>query len=154
MTSGWHLAQINVGTLAEAPDHPQIRPFMDNLARINGIAEASPGFVWRLKDDSSGGAMDIHMTDDPLFQVNMSVWETVEALRHFVYRTDHRGFLADRKLYFAEADYPFLALWWVPAGHAPSVDEGLARLWMLERQGPTSRAFTLARLFPAPGGAG
>lgn len=150
MTARWHLAQINVGTLAEAPGHPQIQPFLDNLARINALAEESSGFVWRLKDDSSGGAIAIHVTDDPLFQVNMSVWATVEALRHFVYRTDHRRFLADRKLYFADADYPFLALWWVPAGHVPSVEEGLSRLWILERQGPTSRAFPFAHMFPPP----
>jgi hypothetical protein len=146
----WHLAQINVGRLVGPPDDPRVRPFMDALDRVNALADGSPGFVWRLQSDS-GNATDIQPTADPLFIVNMSVWQDADALFDFVYRSAHTPEMARRREYFARFDGAYQALWWVPAGHVPTIDEGLSRLWRLDRYGPTVHAFSFKARFAAPG---
>jgi hypothetical protein len=146
----WHLAQINVGRLVGPPDDPRVRPFMDALDRVNALADSSPGFVWRLQSDS-GNATDMQPTADPLFIVNMSVWQDADALFDFVYRSAHTPEMARRREYFARFDGAYQALWWVPAGHVPTIDEGLSRLWRLDRYGPTAHAFTFKARFAAPG---
>jgi hypothetical protein len=148
--SDWHLAQINVGRLVGPPDDPRVAPFMAALDRINALADEAPGFVWRLQDDS-GNATAIRPTDDSQFAVNMSVWADPDALFGFVYRSAHTPIMARRRDYFDRFDGAYQALWWVPAGHIPSVDEGLARLWRLDRYGPTQHAFTFKTRFAAPG---
>ena len=147
---GWHLAQINVGRLIALPGDVRMQPFFDALDRVNAIADASPGFVWRLQDES-GNATNLRPTPDPLFAVNMSLWRDADALFTFVYRSAHTPEMARRKEYFERFDGAYQALWWVPAGHVPSVDEGLARLWRLDRYGPSEQAFTFKTRFPAPG---
>ena len=147
---GWHLAQINVGRLIALPGDVRMQPFFDALDRVNAIADASPGFVWRLQDES-GNAANLRPTPDPLFAVNMSLWRDADALFTFVYRSAHTPEMARRKEYFERFDGAYQALWWVPAGHVPSVDEGLARLWRLDRYGPSEQAFTFKTRFPAPG---
>lgn len=146
----WQLAQINVGRLVAPSDDPRVKPFFDALDRINALAEESPGFVWRLQGEA-GNAADIRATSDALFLVNLSVWADAETLFDFVYRSAHTPEMARRREYFERFEGAYQALWWVPAGHRPSVDEGLSRLWRLDRYGPTQFAFTFKAGFPAPG---
>ena len=146
----WHLAQINVGRLVAPQGDARVQPFFDALDRINALADTSPGFVWRLQGES-GNATDILPTSDPLFLVNLSVWTDADALFNFVYRSAHTPVMAQRRQYFGQFEGAYQALWWIPAGHRPSVDEGLSRLWRLDRYGPTPQAFTFKARFDAPG---
>jgi hypothetical protein len=146
------LAEINVARLLHPLDDPRVAEFVANLDRVNALAEASSGFVWRLKDEA-GNATQIRAYDDPLVIVNMSVWSSVEALHVFAYRTTHRRFVQRRKEWFALFGSVSLALWWVADGHHPDVGEGRRRLAHLERFGPTPYSFTFRRLFPEDAGA-
>lgn len=141
-----HLAQINVGRLLHPLDDPRMTDFVENLDAINALAEASEGFVWRLKDDT-GNATSIAAYDDPAIIVNMSVWTAPEALYAFAYRTAHRRFVQRRKEWFEPFDGPYLALWWVEEGAMPTVAEGRQRLDHLARVGPTAFAFTFKKAF-------
>jgi hypothetical protein len=146
----WQIAQMNVGTTLYPIDDPRIAEFVDGLDAVNALADASPGFVWRLQTES-GNATAIKPRDaDPLFIVNMSVWETVEALFEFVYKTAHTAVMVKRRQWFAKPERAYMVLWWVPAGHRPTVEEGLARLDELDANGPTPRAFTFKQKFPPP----
>lgn len=147
---GWHLAQINVGRLLAPEGDSRVAPFFEALERINALADASPGFVWRLQDEL-GNATGLKPTTDPLFIVNMSVWMDADALFGFVYRSAHAPEMARRREYFERFEGAYQALWWVRAGDFPSIDEGLSRLWRLDRFGPTQLAFTFKARFPAPG---
>jgi hypothetical protein len=146
----WQLAQINVGRLVAPSDDARVKPFFDALDRINALADSSTGFVWRLQSES-GNATDIQTTHDPLFLVNMSVWSDADALFNFVYRSAHAPEMAQRRQYFEPFEGAYQALWWIPAGHRPSIDEGLSRLWRLDRYGSTPQAFTFKARFPIPG---
>lgn len=123
--------------------------FVAGLDPINALAEATPGFVWRLQGEG-GDATDIRAFDDPDMLINLTVWESVEALADFVFRTDHLGFLRRRREWFETPDAPATALWWVPAGHCPSPAEAKERLARLTADGPTAHAFTFRRPFPPP----
>jgi hypothetical protein len=149
----WHIAQMNVGTLRYPTQDPRIAEFMGRLDEINALAEASPGFVWRLQSEQ-GNATDIILTDNPLFLVNMSVWEAVEPLFEFAYRTSHQKVMAKRREWFERPAGAYQVLWWIPAGTVPTPQEGLERLRYLEQQGPTPRAFTFRQKFPPPDIAG
>ena len=150
MKTGWELAQINIGRMLGLSHDPQVAGFFAELDRINALADASPGFVWRLIGDGND-ATDLQPTPDPLVLVNMSVWEDAEALFAFVYRTAHTPVMAQRRQWFAPMEGAYQALWWIEAGTIPTVDDGLARLWLLDRFGPSERAFTFKSRFPAPG---
>lgn len=150
MSAGWHLAQINIGRLVAPPEHPQVAGFFAELDRINALAEASPGFVWRLTGEGNN-ATDLQPTPDPLVIANMSVWTDAEALFGFVYRSQHTPVMAQRKSWFERYDGAYQALWWIPAGEIPTLADGLSRLWMIDRFGPSERAFTFKTRFPAPG---
>jgi len=149
MSADWHLAQINVGRLVAPNGDPAVQPFFDALDRVNALADASPGFIWRLQDEG-GNAANIQVTADPLFIVNMSVWGDADALFDFVYRSAHTPEMARRREYFGRFDGAYQALWWIPAGTVPSISDGLARLWQLDRFGPSLHAFTFKARFPAP----
>ena len=149
----WHLAQMNVATALFPLEDPRIADFVARLDEVNQLADTSPGFIWRLKSES-GNATDIKASDDPNFIVNMSVWANAEALFDFVYKTAHRLVMAQRREWFARPAGAYMVLWWVPAGHRPTVAEGLARLARLDREGPTAQAFTFKTKFPPPDGAG
>lgn len=140
-----HIAQMNVATARFETDDPRFAEFMNNLERVNALAERSPGFVWRLKDDS-GNATNIRPTDNPLFLINMSVWETAEDLERFVFATVHRKFYARGEEWFEKRATPRLVLWPVPAGHTPTIEEGLQRLEKLGRDGESDEAFGWNRL--------
>jgi len=145
----FHLAQINVANARAPMDDPQMAAFMAQLDEINALADGAPGFVWRLQSDS-GNATDIIVTEDPSFLINMSVWESVDALFDYVYKTAHTKVMAHRKEWFQKYDGPYQVLWWVPAGHIPTPQEGLERLEHLTRHGPTPHAFTFKSRFPPP----
>jgi hypothetical protein len=149
----WHIAQLNVGRTLAAPDSPQLAAFMAALDEINALADAAPGFVWRLQSDS-GNATDILVSQDPNLLVNMSVWSSIEALFDFVYRTAHTRVMARRREWFEKPAEAFLVLWWIPAGHRPSTGEALARLEHLRRHGPSPHAFSFKQRYPHPGLAG
>lgn len=146
---GWHIAQINVGRLVAPSYDAGVAPFFDALEPVNAMADAAPGFVWRLQGEN-GNATDLRPTSDPLFIVNMSTWVDTASLFAFVYRSGHTPEMSRRREYFGRFDGAYQALWWVPAGHFPSVDEGLARLWRLDKYGPTPLAFTFKARFPPP----
>jgi hypothetical protein len=146
----WQLAQINIGRLVAPKGDPRVQPFFDALDRVNAMADNAPGFVWRLQSDS-GNATDLQPTPDPLLIPNMSVWTDAQSLFEFVYRSGHTPEMARRREYFAPFDGAYQALWWVRAGHRPTVEEGLSRLWMLDRFGPSPQAFTFKARFPEPG---
>ncbi len=145
----WHLAQANIARAVAPMDDPAMADFMANLDPINALADGTPGFVWRLQS-GSGNATDIAVTDDPLVILNMSVWESVEALFDYVYRTAHTPVMARRREWFEKPTKPHLVLWWVEAGHRPSVAEALERFDMLAERGPTPDAFTFKQRFAAP----
>lgn len=115
------LAQINIGRLRAPIDHPMIKDFVDNLDAVNAIAEASPGFVWRLTGEGNN-ATDLAPYEDPLIAINMSVWTDIQSLGAFVYRGDHVKIMRRRREWFEHMDV-FQVLWWVPAGHTPTIDE-------------------------------
>jgi len=150
--SSWRLAQINVGRILAPTDDPLVKDFMDNLDRINALAESQPGFVWRLVGEGENNATDIHAFDDPMLLMNMSVWRDVDSLAAFVYRTAHRDFMRRRREWFAPME-TYMTLWWVPAGHRPTPAEGAARLELFRKMGPTPEAFSFRQPFPAPDGA-
>lgn len=129
---------------------PRVAGFFDALDAINSLAEGSPGFVWRLQDEA-GDATNIQTTVDPLLLINVSVWSDVESLFDYVYRSDHTTFLAGRKEWFEPLGSVSTALWWVPRGHRPNADEGFAKLWHLDRFGPSPYAFTFKSRFASPG---
>jgi Domain of unknown function (DUF3291) len=147
----WQLAQLNVGRLRAPIDDPLIAEFKDALDEINAVAETSPGFVWRLKDDSVGNATTFHPIEgDGLVIPNLSVWESIDALGDFVYRSAHTPFLRRRREWFERYGTAYLALWWVPAGDIPTLEEAMARLHAIERDGSTPHAFTFRQSFPPP----
>ena len=138
------LAQINVGRLRAAEGDPQVADFFANLDRVNAIAEASDGFVWRLVDEDGADATGIAVGGDPLSLLNMSVWRDAASLAAYVYRTDHAEIMRQRARFFEPHEGPFQALWFVEADHRPFPEEGLERLDYLRRHGPGERAFTFA----------
>jgi Domain of unknown function (DUF3291) len=138
--AGTHLAQLNVGHIRYATDDPRMAEFMGALDAVNALAERSPGFVWRLKDDNNN-ATGILVTPDPTFLINMSVWETAERLEHFVWNTVHKRIYAKKGNWFEPMRTPHFVMWWIPAGHIPTAQEALARLDDLTRRGPSDYAF-------------
>lgn len=137
---GHHLAQINVAKSRFDQDDPRFAGFTGKIDAVNAVAERAPGFIWRLKSDA-GNAMDIQATDDPRFLINMSVWESAEALEDFVWKTIHVKVYDQKAEWFPTLDTPHMAFWWVPVGHGPSVSEGMSKLDSLRLHGPTSEAF-------------
>jgi heme-degrading monooxygenase HmoA len=114
--------------------------FMDNLDRVNAIADRSPGFVWRLQDEG-GNATRIAFSDDAQMIVNMSVWESPEALEDFTWNTLHKQFYARRAEWFQLMKSHHMVMWWVSAGHTPTLAEAAERLEYLDTHGSTDRAF-------------
>ena len=142
-----HLAELNVGKLKYAVDDPRIAGFVDNLARVNAMAERMPGFVWRLVGDGSNdGALDIRVFDDPMMAVNMSVWERAEDLEHFVWNTVHKQFYNRKREWFDMMDSHHFVMWPVAEGHIPTVEEARARLEHLNENGNSDHAFDWSHL--------
>lgn len=146
----FHLAQANIAHMRAPLEDPVMEGFRSQLDRINAVADASPGFVWRLQT-AEGDATGIRAYEDPLVLFNMSVWESIEALHAYVYRSEHVGPLRNRRSWFQPIATPILVLWWIPEGHRPTIDEARARLALLESRGTTAEAFTFRQPFPPPG---
>jgi hypothetical protein len=144
--AAWHLAQLNVGVVRAPLEDERMRDFADGLDPINALADTAPGFAWRLQDDE-GAATSFRISDDDRLLVNMSTWESIEALHAYVFRSGHADYLRRRREWFEPATEPTTVLWWVPAGHQPSLDEAAERLTALRTNGPTPYAFSLREQF-------
>jgi hypothetical protein len=139
--SGFHLAQVNIGRARGPMDGPVMRGFAEQLAPINALADTSPGFVWRLQTED-GDATAVRPYDDERIMINLSVWEDLDTLQSFVYRTAHAGVMRGRREWFERFEEAYVALWWIPRGHRPTVVEAVERLAHLQTHGPTGFAFT------------
>ena len=146
----YHLAQANIALGAETVDHPSMESFTQQIDEVNKVADKSPGFVWRFQTDE-GDATSLIIYDDPRYIFNMSVWESVEALRQYAFTARHLRVLQQQKEWFVKIDRPHSVLWWIPAGTIPSVSDALERLEVLRDQGPGPRAFTFASLYDPHG---
>jgi len=152
-TVRFHLAQVNVSRLLAPLDSERLRPFVERLERVNAAADATPGFVWRLQTDD-GDATAVRVFDDAEMIVNLTVWESLDALREFAYRDAlHVEVLRRRREFFTRDEEATLALWWIEAGTLPTVGDAETRLTLLRAIGPSPDAFTFKRRFLPPGGA-
>ena len=145
----YHIATANYAVAKYAYEDPAFSGFVDNLDRINALADAAPGFVWRyISDDDDAEARRIYGIDDLIF--NMSVWESVESLRNYVYESDHVDILRRRAEWFVPQPGATMALWWKPAGEIPTISEAKHRMECLTMHGPTEDAFTFRSVFEPP----
>ncbi|GIJ35932.1 DUF3291 domain-containing protein [Verrucosispora sp. WMMD703] len=142
-----HVAQLNIARLRAPLDSPELADFVALLPEVNDLAERSPGYVWRLQDES-GDATALRPFEPDII-VNLTVWQSIESLRGFVYRTAHLEPMRRRREWFLPLDRPHLVLWWIPAGVLPTLAEAAERLELL-RRGPSPEAFTLREPYPAP----
>jgi hypothetical protein len=136
-----HLAQLNIGRIRYEVDDPRMAGFVDNLAFVNALAERTPGFVWRYTDESGNATSTRPYDGDPMMAVNMSVWENVESLETYVWQTVHKRFYGRRHEWFEKMDERYFVMWWVPAGHLPTIAEAIERLEHLKQHGPSDHAF-------------
>ncbi|MEZ5778449.1 MAG: DUF3291 domain-containing protein [Paracoccaceae bacterium] len=146
--AGHHLAELNVGRLIAPTDDPRVAEFMAALDRINGLGKRTPGFVWMMEGSGEPGRgnTENHIGDDPQFVANLTVWESVKTLEQFVWNTVHRQFYERREEWFQVLGEMHFVMWWVPAGHRPTLDEALARLDHKREHGDSDHAFGWAGL--------
>lgn len=146
----WHLAQFNIARMRYALDSPEMAEFAAGLDPINALGERSPGFVWRHTDET-GSSTSTRIFDDTELLINFTVWESVDALWDYAYRSGHVEFLRRRREWFGPVEgYPSTVLWWIPAGAIPALDEATKRLEHLRDHGPTAEAFTFRERFGPP----
>lgn len=145
----YQLAQINIARAVADLESEQMAGFVARLDEINALADHSPGFVWRLQSDA-GDATTFRIFNDPSILVNISVWQDMASLRDFVYKSVHVELIRDREAWFSKMIEAHQALWWVPAGHTPTPEEGEQKLEYLRQHGPSDKVFTFARAFPPP----
>ena len=154
MTTTYHLAQLNLGLFQAPLDSDEMAEFRLALEPINAIAESTPGFVWRLTDDDGASSSFVEVPgreSDPLWAPNMSVWESLEVLRHFMYRSGHASYLRRRREWFQKPPGAINVLWWIPAGEIPTLDDAVRRLAHLEEHGPSQVGWPLTAPLEAPG---
>ena len=145
----YHVAQCNIGRVLAPLDSPQLAEFVAALEPVNRMADEAPGFVWRLQTEA-GDATAIRAFDDDMLLLNMSVWQTIDALAEFTYRTPHRDVMRRRRQWFERVADAYLVLWWIPAGTLPTVADAKERLERLRRDGASPEAFTFQSPFPSP----
>ena len=138
-----HLAELNIGKFKYPTTDPRMAEFMDNLDRVNALAERSPGFVWRLKGDNNN-ATEFRVGDDNA--ANLSVWETPKDLENYVFKTVHAQFYKKRAAWFDLMEKPHMVFWWVDEGHQPTLQEAMDRLEHYEKIGATDQAFGWAEV--------
>jgi hypothetical protein len=147
--SGFHLAQVNIALPREPLDSELLRDFVAQLDSVNAVADARSGFVWRLQTEE-GDATEVRGFGDDRVIINMSVWESLEALRGFAYaERAHLDVMRRRREWFERLPL-YLVLWWIPVGHVPTVAEAEERLALLQSAGPSPGAFTFRAHFPPP----
>ncbi len=144
------LAQINVSRAIAPLDDPRMHDFVSQLDILNQLGDASPGFVCRLSGADGAASSYLHLGDDPLMLVNLTVWESLEALKAYAYSEPHATMLRNRRQWFHRSDTPSVALWWIDANTTPTVEQGMARLRHLALHGATSAAFTFTTPFAPP----
>lgn len=144
---GYQIAQVNVGIIVDTMDSEAMYGFASRLDEINALADGAPGFVWRLKSSDGNDATSIHVFDDPYLLINMSVWESVDALFEFTYKSAHTELIRQRRDWFHKMSTPFMALWWIPEGHIPNTDEAKAKLEHLKIHGVMPHAFTFKQRY-------
>jgi hypothetical protein len=145
----WHLAQVNIARMVAPLDSPVMAGFVAKIDEFNALADRSPGFVWRFQGDA-GNATYLRPYEDDRIIFNLSVWQSPDALKAYVYRTGHADLVRQRQQWFEHSDQAILALWWIPAGHLPAVEEAKDRLQHLRTHGPTAQAFSFRQPFPPP----
>jgi Domain of unknown function (DUF3291) len=143
----YHIAQVNMGRIKGPLDGPVMAGFMARLDEINALADAAPGFVWRLQTNEGNATYFRPYPEDDRILLNMSVWKSIESLRHYVYKTMHAEVLRRRDQWFEKFNGVFMALWWVPEGHIPGIDEAKKRVAYLDAHGPTQFAFNFKHTF-------
>jgi len=143
-----HLAQLNIAFAKAAMDDPVMQDFVAQLDEVNAEAEQSPGFIWRLQTDE-GNATDIRVLNNDEVIINLSVWQSIESLKNFLYSGQHLKVLQNKAAWFEKMSSAHLVLWWVPEGHTPNIDEALMKLSFINEYGPTAEAFTFAKPFEA-----
>lgn len=146
-----HLAELNIGRLIAPTDDPRVADFMNALDRINGMGKRMPGFVWMMEGSGEPGTgnTENNIGDDPQFVANLTVWEDVQSLETFVWKTVHKQFYDRRHEWFEVLGKMHFVMWWVPAGHRPTLEEALARLEHLKANGDSDHAFTWRHLAEA-----
>lgn len=145
----FQLAQLNIGRMLAPLDSPTMAEFMARLDDINALADGTPGFVWRLQDEA-GNATGLRPYEDDWLIINMSVWESADALKTFTYATAHADVMRKRRQWFEPHTEMYFVMWWIPAGHIPTPDEAKERLAHLQAHGESELAFTFKHIFPAP----
>ena len=145
----FHIAQVNVALAKANMESIVMQGFVSRLDEINALADRAEGFVWRLQE-SGGSATSIRVFDDPLLLVNMSVWQSLKALKQYVYKSLHVELIRDREGWFNKVHEAHQALWWVTAGHIPSIQEAKQKLEHIGEHGPSRDAFTFSKPYPAP----
>ncbi|MEO8016725.1 MAG: DUF3291 domain-containing protein [Pseudomonadota bacterium] len=146
--SKYQLAELNVATLKAPLDSPELKDFVDNLDRINALAEGSPGYVWRFKGDGNDATSERPLGDNVI--INLSVWRDVKSLSDFAYKSAHIEIMRRKREWFSRMANMHMALWWVPEGHEPPVQEAVAKLEYLRKHGPSAEAFTFGEAYSAP----
>lgn len=144
----YQLAQINIAQMKGSDfNDPVMADFVANIDRINQIAEASPGFVWRLKDEQDN-ALNINPFEDSSLLINISVWEAIAPLESFVYGAMHLEIMKRKKEWFHHFKGFYYALWWIKAGEYPSAVEAEKQLAFPQENGPTEKVFTFKETYP------
>jgi hypothetical protein len=146
--SKYHIAQLNIATLMAPIDSPQLSDFVANLDRINALADDSLGFVWRLQTEDGDATGIDYFGSEKI--VNLFVWDSVDALHNYVYRSAHVEIMSRKKEWFQKMGESHMVLWWVPSGNIPSIEEASNKLNILRERGPTVDAFIFKKAFPAP----
>jgi hypothetical protein len=147
----FHLAQINVAKIAYPMDGPHMADFVAALDNINALADRSDGFVWRMVGDGGEDASAVRIEGAPELLINMSVWTDITALRAYVYKSAHAAVMARKAKWFPPLARAHMALWWIPAGTLPSLQDAAARLALIDQIGPSANAFTFDAPFDAAG---
>jgi len=149
MTIKYHLAQINIANAKADKTSDVMRGFVERLDEIHQLADDALGFIWRLETEDGDDA-SVSVFNDPLLLINITVWKDIDSLRHFVYKTTHKELIRDRGEWFDNMPKMHQALWWIPEGHIPTLQEAKDKLDLIRRDGPTNSAFSFAKKFEAP----